>query len=246
MSRACSVEGCDRRHNSHGLCAMHGMRLARRGDVHDPGRLVRSNGSCSIDGCERKHAGLGMCGMHYQRFRNGRTNLPETLVCARCARPFPRPFKANPAAVRFCSHECRYANQLEQARENSAGRYARLLEWRKKNPDRLKASQLRRDAKKRASNADVVTGRDLARLAQRFGGKCAYCSVAAYKHIDHVVPLSRGGRHSIGNLLPACSSCNLSKGAKLLAEFRYLKPVPRRFRGKARAAKASVMAVTGS
>lgn len=38
--------------------------------------------------------------------------------------------------------------------------------------------------------------------------------------MDHVVPLSRGGRHSIGNILPACESCNLSKHASYLVEWR--------------------------
>lgn len=37
---------------------------------------------------------------------------------------------------------------------------------------------------------------------------------------DHVVPIRRGGRHSIGNLLPSCNRCNLSKAAKLLVEWR--------------------------
>jgi len=37
-------------------------------------------------------------------------------------------------------------------------------------------------------------------------------------HMDHVVPVSRGGLHCAENLLPACASCNLSKGAKLLEE----------------------------
>ena len=35
-----------------------------------------------------------------------------------------------------------------------------------------------------------------------------------------IMPIIRGGRHSIGNLLPACGSCNSSKGAKLLVEWR--------------------------
>jgi 5-methylcytosine-specific restriction endonuclease McrA len=30
-------------------------------------------------------------------------------------------------------------------------------------------------------------------------------------HIDHVVPLSAGGRHSLDNLVLACAPCNLSK-----------------------------------
>jgi len=48
---------------------------------------------------------------------------------------------------------------------------------------------------------------------------CAYCGATGDMSIDHVVPLSRGGKHEIENLLPACRSCNSSKGAKLLEEW---------------------------
>lgn len=36
--------------------------------------------------------------------------------------------------------------------------------------------------------------------------------------MDHVIPLSRGGDHSIDNIVPSCFSCNASKGNKLLSE----------------------------
>lgn len=57
---------------------------------------------------------------------------------------------------------------------------------------------------------------------------CEYCgqvgtSVAADPagrswHIDHRMPLSRGGKNHIDNLALACTWCNLSKGNKLVAE----------------------------
>jgi 5-methylcytosine-specific restriction endonuclease McrA len=34
-------------------------------------------------------------------------------------------------------------------------------------------------------------------------------------HVDHVVPLARGGTHTRDNLATACPSCNISKGTKL-------------------------------
>ena len=37
--------------------------------------------------------------------------------------------------------------------------------------------------------------------------------------IDHIVPLSDGGSHSLDNLCVACTSCNCSKGAKDLDEW---------------------------
>lgn len=231
-SRKCSVEGCGRPHNSHGLCNMHGRRLTLYGDVGGPdGQTRTKTGLCTVEGCERKHLAKGFCGMHYTRVkRTGSPELPELLVCARCEAEFQRPYKGNPSAVRFCSHECRYADQLEQHRKNQAARYAYLKVWRKQNPDLLTAALLRRKSRKAGARVCEVSGRDLRRLVARFGGLCAYCKIRPHEHFDHVIPLAKGGRHAIGNLLPACSACNLSKGAKLLAEWRLLKPLPRRFR----------------
>lgn len=55
-------------------------------------------------------------------------------------------------------------------------------------------------------------------ILARWGHACAYCGQLA-THLDHVVPLSRGGADVEANIVPACASCNLSKGAKTLAEW---------------------------
>lgn len=50
-----------------------------------------------------------------------------------------------------------------------------------------------------------------AALCAAWGG-CAYCGaegVALQK--DCVLPISRGGRYTLGNVVPACASCNASK-----------------------------------
>lgn len=36
-------------------------------------------------------------------------------------------------------------------------------------------------------------------------------------HMDHVMPLSRGGIHCAENLRPACAACNLRKGSAIIA-----------------------------
>jgi len=33
--------------------------------------------------------------------------------------------------------------------------------------------------------------------------------------MDHVIPLSKGGKHLPSNVVPACASCNSSKGNNL-------------------------------
>lgn len=47
---------------------------------------------------------------------------------------------------------------------------------------------------------------------------CAYCPQRA-THLDHVHPISKGGPDAESNIVPACADCNLSKGAKTLAEW---------------------------
>lgn len=60
--RTCSEVGCDRPHNSRGLCRMHYMRLRNSG---------RASGgrTCSYVDCTRSHYGRGWCRLHYDRAR---------------------------------------------------------------------------------------------------------------------------------------------------------------------------------
>lgn len=65
-----------------------------------------------------------------------------------------------------------------------------------------------------------VSDRDWRRLCQRHGGRCYYCGSVKPLTMDHVVPVSRGGQHSIGNLLPACGPCNATKHHRTIMEWR--------------------------
>jgi 5-methylcytosine-specific restriction endonuclease McrA len=51
----------------------------------------------------------------------------------------------------------------------------------------------------------------------RDGHRCAYCGHSA-NTIDHVVPRSKGGRHSWDNVVAACSRCNSRKDDKFLKD----------------------------
>lgn len=116
--------------------------------------------------------------------------------CAECSIELPR--TAN-ARRRFCSRRCINARSL-----------------RDKRGMRLAANRRRR-AQIRASASPGVTERDWRRLVHRYSSRCAYCRCSAPITMDHVVPISRGGRHSIGNVIPACFPCNAAKRDDFLA-----------------------------
>lgn len=57
-------------------------------------------------------------------------------------------------------------------------------------------------------------------LKRLYNSPCFYCGSTDKITADHIVPISRGGTHSIGNLVPACSFCNGSKHNKFLVEWK--------------------------
>jgi 5-methylcytosine-specific restriction endonuclease McrA len=95
-------------------------------------------------------------------------------------------------------------------------------EWRIANPWRCRSYCASRRARKRGNEDSVgILGRDWVKTLRRYDFRCAYCSVRPQSiHMDHVIPLARGGRHAIANLVPACASCNQAKGAALLSEWK--------------------------
>ncbi len=73
---------------------------------------------------------------------------------------------------------------------------------------------------RRSAAAGSYSRTDVDRLFQQQDGKCAYCSCKLRRfHVDHIIPLARGGSNWPDNLALACTFCNLSKGAKTPEEF---------------------------
>jgi len=56
---------------------------------------------------------------------------------------------------------------------------------------------------------------------------CQYCGSKKELTIDHVIPVSRGGKSNFENCVTACKSCNTKKGGRLPSEANmYLKKKP--------------------
>lgn len=119
-----------------------------------------------------------------------------------------RAYKRDPQKVR--EHGRRYYEDNKDAL-----REARKA-WRLANPERCADYAHRHRAGEMSGSVSV---RDWRRLVGRFGGCCAYCGGGGPLERDHVVPICRGGKNTIGNLLPACRSCNAKKHMKLLVEW---------------------------
>ena len=48
--------------------------------------------------------------------------------------------------------------------------------------------------------------------------RCQYCGTTKRLTLDHVIPRSKGGKHSWDNVTTACEKCNAFKGSRTLTE----------------------------
>ena len=74
-------------------------------------------------------------------------------------------------------------------------------------------------ARKRNAEVNDLTEKQWSELLAVNGAHCAYCGSTEHIAQDHAVPLSRGGDHTLVNVVPACRSCNSRKHTMTLLEF---------------------------
>ena len=98
--------------------------------------------------------------------------------------------------------------------ENPEPSRAACRRWYQRNREKVLTDFHRRRATEKAG---YVTPGFLEWLVDQ---PCAYCGAEDRIEVDHVVPIARGGDHDEMNLVPACRSCNASKGKKLMSEWK--------------------------
>lgn len=121
------------------------------------------------------------------------------------------------------------STQGEKVREQQRSHYAankdryikKFKAYRAANKEKIR--NLSRQRKARQRNAPGThTVADIERQYKAQKGQCYYCrcDVGDSYHVDHVIPLSRGGSNNPDNLVIACPTCNVSKKDKLPHEWK--------------------------
>lgn len=111
-----------------------------------------------------------------------------------------------------------YQRQYYQQNREYYMEYRR--QWAKHNPDRLRIYNNRRRARLLAAEGSH-TAEDIQRIGNSQGWRCWYCQEDCRDnyHVEHRVPLSRGGSNDPSNIVISCPTCNLSKRDKLPHEW---------------------------
>ncbi len=117
-----------------------------------------------------------------------------------------------------------YKENKEKTAEYQKLNKDKIVEYNKKYSKTLKGRAINKNNihKRRtvAKEGDVTTNQ-LSEL-QSNAKVCYWCNCNLKKakiHIDHYIPLSRGGEHTLGNLVVSCATCNIKKNAKDPIEF---------------------------
>jgi 5-methylcytosine-specific restriction endonuclease McrA len=127
-----------------------------------------------------------------------------TVTCSECGEPFVTTrWTTRPDSLRFCSRQCSHRHHGRNARH-------------------------RRRQRTRTTGVNVSR----AAVFARDGWRCQLCGRKVRRDvnphhplapsIDHIVPLSAGGRHEPGNVQTAHMRCNIVRGAVGPAQLRWL------------------------
>ena len=125
--------------------------------------------------------------------------------------------------------ECLLQNRIKYHHKNRDVQLDRMRLWHKTNSIKVR----NRNSKWQSNNKEIVASISRNRRAMKKGStgkhskkdvyqllnlqryKCVCCGVKlSMYHVDHIVPLSRGGSNDKMNIQILCGTCNLQKHAK--------------------------------
>lgn len=116
------------------------------------------------------------------------------------------------------------AIRRKEARDPSYKRSRRRISRRYHNSDKgrhaMRMARLRRRRCEHEQGGRMINFEEWQLTLNAFGNRCAYCGKKADPITqDHFVPVTAGGLTVLGNIVPACASCNSSKYNHLPEEF---------------------------
>jgi len=187
---------------------------------------IRKSTPCHA--CGRVYARAGSCPAHDAK-RALLCKQTDPAQARETAKIYARNWRATNRDKVKISNKKQYRHQRQWAREHKLkiAVYNRVYtqkvkgepqkRWRANNPLKLRDYWARYDRYTRSAPAVDYSG-----ILLKYGMMCHICerSIKSLNelHFDHVVPVSRGGKHTAENILPSHAKCNLLKSNKRLSE----------------------------
>jgi 5-methylcytosine-specific restriction endonuclease McrA len=154
-----------------------------------------------------------------------RPNLSAIKRCSKCRRFKPvTSFSGDKRAVDGLQSQCKpcICENGKRWREQNPEKWrAARSGWKAANPEKVRAIHRNTSHKRyRQKKGGELRSAELLAWEAAQRKICHWCgSKCGPWHVDHRVPLAKGGAHELRNLVIACSNCNLRKGARDPIEF---------------------------
>ena len=127
---------------------------------------------------------------------------------------------AHPDAVKQQKSTHRQANSTllkeydrRYREQNRAAIQAFKKIWKRVNSAKVAAQKARWRAQKRLAPVNDLTHSQWLEIQEAQDHKCYYCGKRYKGKLtqDHIIPLSKGGSHTLHNVIAACNTCNAKK-----------------------------------
>lgn len=165
--------------------------------------------------------GYGFRSLELQAFIDAGTQIrditKDDVLANRQMQQAIQSLASSPSVARLVMDEQkRYWRENPEAKKRHDGqRDKREYAWRYKWDPLFRRHECQRNSEKKARNRGNHTVKlcrgDIDARFAKFDNQCAFCGSANELIVEHFIPRSKGGPHAIGNLLPACHRCNMSK-----------------------------------
>ena len=171
-----------------------------------------------------KGGGYWRCAVkHRESARQWREDDPDRAreVWVRWAAANPEKRRESGQRWRAANLETKLASVAQWRAANPDKVRENFSRWAAQNPEKVKARRNKYRALKAGAEHEPWTHQE---IYERDGGLCQYCELELPPYtycppvhkdgftVDHVIPLSRGGRDASDNLMLCCHLCNAKKG----------------------------------
>lgn len=107
-------------------------------------------------------------------------------------------------------------NRWESKPENKETKRKLLKRWRDEHPNKSREHNQNRRARLHGSGG-IITDNEWDELLRLYNYSCLCCGKQEVKlTIDHIIPISLGGKNVIDNIQPLCKTCNSKKHTKII------------------------------
>jgi 5-methylcytosine-specific restriction endonuclease McrA len=152
--------------------------------------------------------------------RHGHGNIRYTSngMCTACAKAktraqvdsgyYKRHYQENAASILERQRACNSRNTADRTR--------RAAEWARLNPEKRRAISNQYKHRRRSKEGAGIPTDVLRSWTAAQPKVCFYCETPCQSnfHVDHFVPLAKGGAHVLTNLRISCGPCNRRKSAR--------------------------------